>query len=157
MREKLEKLLEQLLESGIKGRSSSKSHLKSALYDWRVEQHWDNPNALILDYEGKGYAFITFTKKSPRHCTLRHIFVLEDYRGQQVASKLLDMMYAEMEKRNVVRLRFFADIPSAAFYEKLGYEWHGTSKTGLPFFFGTVNPPTLIDLPKSQERYVHST
>jgi len=153
MKEKLEKLLEELEAKGQKGRSSSKSHLKSALYDWRVEENWNKETAFVLNYEDKGYAFITLTKREPRHCTLRHVFVLEEYRGEGIGKKLMQMMYDTMNESDVKRLRFFADKPSVAFYESLGYKWHGVSKTGLPFYYGDVNG-NLIELPKGQQRYV---
>jgi len=150
----LNELLVELEAKGLKGRSSSKSHLKSALYDWRVEGGWSNDRAVVLNYKDKGYAFIAFTKREPRHCTLRHVFVLEDYRGEGVGVKLIDMMKAEMVERDCDRLRFFADIPSIGFYERLGYKWHGKSKTGLPFYYGDKEG-NLIDLPKAQQRYNH--
>ena len=153
--EKLNILLEELEAKGLKGRSSSKSHLKAALYDWRVERGWENDRAVVLSYEDKGYAFLSFTKREPRHCTLRHVFVLEDFRGEGIGVKLIDMMNAEMIERECNVLRFFADIPSVGFYEKLGYKWHGMSKTGLPFYYGDIQG-NLIDLPKAQQRYSHS-
>lgn len=153
MLNKLQTLLESLEASGQKGRSSSKSHLKAALYDWRVEGQWDNDNAVVINYEDKSYAFITFTKREPRHCTLRHFFVLEDYRGMGIGEKVIDIVKEEMVKRDVTILRFFADIPSVGFYEKLGYRWHGKSKSGLPFYYGDAFG-NLINLPKAQQRYV---
>ena len=47
----LESLLISLQDQ--KGRTSSKSHLKSALYDWRIENNWDNPNAEIISIDKK--------------------------------------------------------------------------------------------------------
>ena len=154
MKDKLENLLIQLEATGIKGRSSSKSHLKSALYDWRVENNWSNSNALVLSYEDKGYAFITFTKREPLHCTLRHIFTLEQHRGTGVGNTLLEQVYQEMQKKQINTIRFFADLPSVKFYESRGYSWHGLSKTGLPFTYTDINTMKLVDLPKSQKRYV---
>lgn len=155
--QKLEQLLSELEEKGLKGRSSSKSHLKSALYDWRVEERWGDSNSVVLSCEDKGYAFIAFTRTEPRHCTLRHVFVIEDFRGEGIASKIMQMMYDEMAKRDVNILRFFADIPSVKFYERIGYtQWHGKSKTGLPFFYGRPSGE-LLELPKSQLRYVHES
>lgn len=153
MREKLNNLLIKLEQEGQKGRESSKSHLKAALYDWNVESQWDSDRAVILDYEDKGYAFITFTKKEPRHCSLRHIFVLEEHRGKGVGQWLVDRIIFEMEKRQCDILRFFADKPSVKFYERLGFKWHGVSKTGLPFYYGDSRG-NLLKLPKSQERYI---
>lgn len=153
MKEKLTELLAVLEAKGLKGRSSSKSHLKAALYDWRVEGQWDNEGSIVLSYEDKGYAFLSFTKRAPQHCTLRHVFVLEEHRGEGIGVKLVDLMKAEMNKRECERLRFFADIPSVGFYEKLGYNWHGVSKSGLPFYYGD-SQGNLIELPKAQQRYV---
>ena len=156
MEEKLNTLLEELEAKDLKGRSSSKSHLKAALYDWRVERGWDNDRAVVLNCDDKGYAFLSFTAKAPRHCTLRHVFVLEDFRGERIGVKLIDMMKAEMAKRECDRLRFFADIPSVGFYEKLGYKWHGKSKGGLPFYYGDVDGNLIVPLPKAQQRFVYA-
>jgi len=153
MQNQLNNLLKDLEDKGLKGRSSSKSHLKAALYDWRVEGQWDSDFATVLNYRDMGYAFLTFTKREPRHCTLRHVFVLEQFRGKGVGVELIKMMREEMDRRSCLRSRFFADIPSVPFYEKLGYNWHGESKSGLPFYYGDAYG-NLIDLPKSQKRYI---
>ena len=155
MEVKLNQLLEELEAKGLKGRSSSKSHLKSALYDWRIEGGWDNERCTVLNCNDKGYAFLAFTKREPRHCTLRHVFVLEEFRGEGIGVKLINMMKAEMIERDCERLRFFADLPSVGFYERLGYKWHGKSKGGLPFYYGD-SQGNLIDLPKAQQRYNHT-
>jgi GNAT superfamily N-acetyltransferase len=147
----LESLLISLQDQ--KGRTSSKSHLKSALYDWRIENNWVNPNAEIISIDKTAYAFLTFTKREPRHCTLRHFFVLESERGKGVGRALICKMKEHIERRQINILRFFADIPSVVFYEKLGYKWHGNSKTGLPFYYGDIDG-NLINLPASQKRYV---
>ena len=148
--EYLEGLLQQRIDMGLKGRQSSKSHLKSALYDWRVEQQWSKDSSKVITYEDKGFAFITFTVRKPYYCVLRHLVTLEEYRGQGVGSKLMNLMYDEMRKRDVNIIRFFADKPSIVFYEKLGYKWHGLSKTGLPFTYTDIDtmellPPTKRD------------
>ena len=157
MLSKLELLLEDLEASGLKGRSSSKSHLKAALYDWRREGQWQNANADVVSVDDAGYAFLSFTKREPKHCTIRHLFILEEYRGKGYGRRLMSAINDAVKERGVERLRFFADIPSVDFYEKLGYSWHGTSKTGLPFYYGDLDG-NLIDLPKSQTRYIkHDT
>ena len=153
MREKLNNLLIKLEQEGQKGRESSKSHLKAALYDWNVESQWDSDNAIIINFEDKAYAFLSFTKRDPRHCTLRHFFVLEDFRGQGIGKKVINLITEEMSARDVAILRFFANKPSIGFYENLGYKWHGTSKSGLPFYYGD-SQGNLIELPKTQQRYV---
>ena len=51
--EYLEGLLQQRIDMGLKGRQSSKSHLKSALYDWRVEQQWSKDSSKVITYEDK--------------------------------------------------------------------------------------------------------
>ena len=144
MKEYLETLLEQRVAAGYKGRESSKSHLKSALFDWRMENNWDNPRACVLSFENKGFAFLTFTKREPKYCTLRHIITLEEYRGQGVGKELIKLMYSEMREREYSKVRFFADIPSVGFYEKLGYTWHGTSRTGLSFTYTDINTMELL-------------
>lgn len=153
MRGKLEALLQLLLEGESRGRESSKSHLKQALYDWRIEGQWESSNAEVIEVDECAYAFITFTSREPRHCTIRHLFVLEEQRGKGYGAKLVDRIKQSMSLRNVDRLRFFADKPSVKFYEKIGYKWHGLSKTGLPFYYGDASG-NLIELPKSQQRFV---
>ena len=141
----LEEILQQRIDAGYKGRQSSKSHLKSALYDWRIEQNWNSERAVVLSYENKGFAFITFTKRNPKYCVLRHLITLEEFRGQGVGTELMKLMYEEMENRGYNLLRFFADIPSVGFYEKLGFKWHGKSKTKLSFTFTDINTMELVE------------
>lgn len=141
----LNNILQERVDMGLKGRESSKSHLKSALYDWRVENHWNNEKATVLSYENKGFAFLTFTKRKPLYCVLRHLVTLEEYRKQGIGTKLMNMMYDEMRKRDYSIIRFFADKPSTGFYEKLGYKWHGKSKTGLLFTYTDINSMRLLE------------
>ena len=142
----LEEVLQDRIDLGYKGRESSKSHLKSALYDWRVENQWEKDSAKVLTVDNKGFAFITFTKREPKYCVLRHLVTLEEHRGQGVGSLLMEQMYSEMKKREYSILRFFADIPSTGFYEKLGYQWHGKSKTGLSFTFTDIETMSLVEM-----------
>lgn len=149
----LEDLLAEL-ENTKGGSLSSKSHLKNALYDWRIEKQWDSPNAKVLNLGNKGFMFISYTKKEPRHCSLRHFFVLEKYRGLKVGFDMMKLLEKEILDNKVRYLRFFANKPSIGFYEKLGYKWHGISKTGLPFTYWDLLIEDLAPLPKSQKRYI---
>ena len=142
------------LEQTKGGAVSSKSHLKNGLYDWRVEKQWDSPRAKVLNLDNKGFMFISFTKREPRHCTLRHFFVLEEYRGTRIGEEMMHSLIDEILIEEVNYLRFFANKPSIGFYEKLGYQWHGLSKTGLPFTYWDCGKWELAPLPKSQKRYV---
>lgn len=142
----LEQVLQERIDQGYKGRESSKSHLKSALYDWRVEQQWKKDSSKVLTVDNKGYAFITFTQREPKYCVLRHLVTLEEYRGQGIGSLLMEQMYSEMRNRNYNIIRFFADIPSVGFYEKLGYQWYGKSKTGLSFTFTDIETMSLVEM-----------
>ncbi len=151
--EYLEKLLTEL-EPTKGGSLSSKSHLKNGLYDWRVEQQWNSSRAKVLNLEEKGFMFITYTKREPKHCTLRHFFVLEQYRGTGTGELMMKYLVDEILSNYVRYLRFFANKPSIGFYEKLGYQWHGLSKTGLPFTYWDCRENKLAPLPKSQRRYV---
>ena len=153
--EYLNEVLEERIEMGLKGRESSKSHLKSALYDWRVEKQWEKESSCVISYEGKGYAFLTFTVRNPKYCVLRHLVTLEEFRGQGIGTSLMEMMYAEMRKREYRIVRFFADIPSVGFYEKNGYHWHGKSKTGLSFTYTDVETMKLVPvIPRDVKRLV---
>lgn len=141
----LENILQERIDKGCKGRESSKSHLKSALYDWRIEQNWNNDRAVVLTVENKGFAFVTFTKRKPHYCVLRHLITLEEFRGEGIGTKLMEEMYKEMRVRDVTLLRFFADIPSVGFYEKLGFKWHGKSKTKLSFTYTDIDTMELVE------------
>ena len=86
MQEHLKKLLAQLEVKYPKGSSTcSKSHLKMALYDWNKEKNWNNKNCFVYSFEDKGYIFYSFTTKEPKHCTIRHLFVLD----RRVSVKLI--------------------------------------------------------------------
>lgn len=138
-----------------KGSVSAYAHLNSALKEWRVEGNWGRDNAFVIGIEGQGYAFFMLTKREPRHCTLRHIFTIESARGTGVGEKLINEMRNIMQDNGVSTLRFFANKTAISWYEKLGYKWHGLSKTGLPFFYGDKYG-NLIDLPRPQRKYVIS-
>ena len=153
---KLEELLQTLESQNNKGRSSSKSHLKQALYDWRIEGNWDSSKAEVIEIDECAYAFVTFTSRAPQHCVIRHLFVLEAKRGCGYGGKLIQKIKEAARCRNIERLRFFADKPSIEFYEKLGFSWHGLSKSGLPFYYGDLEG-NKIDLPPSQQRFVKGT
>ena len=115
-----------------------------AIYDWSKEQNWNGYNSFIVHYNHKGFAFFQLTKREPRHCTLRHVFVLEDYRRDGVGKYLLDEVYSTMRINNVNIIRFYANLPAKLFYEKLGYQWLGESKSGLPFTYTDINTMELI-------------
>ena len=156
-RDEIIALQEELLAAtpGRKTRNSALAHLNAALFDWDHQKQWVDPQAHVLTIEGKGYIFFRETKFEPRYVTLMHVFVLEKYRLQGIGKLLMELMYQCMKDKGINLLRFFADKPSIRFYETLGYKWHGLSKTGLPFFYGTVFPTIeLIDLPPRQQRYV---
>lgn len=143
LKPKLEKLLEMLRQRDVKGAAASQSHLNTALYDWNIERNWVNPNAFIITNH-KGYAFFTFTKRDPRHCTLRHIFVLEEHRGENIGKLLMEHMYSIMQGHDVERLRFYANKPAIIFYERLGFKWLGENKQGLPFTFTDIKTMDLV-------------
>ena len=135
MKEYFENLLT-TLEHVPGGKSSSKSHLKMAMYDWNIENNWNRPNSVIINYDNKGFAFFQLTK---RHCTLRHVFVLEEHRKEGVGKYLIDEVYKTMRNHGVHIIRFYANPPAKLFYEKLGYQWLGESKGGLPFTYTDIN------------------
>jgi GNAT superfamily N-acetyltransferase len=83
---------------------------------------------------------------------LRHIVTLEEYRGQGVGRELMSMVYDKMKQRGVNIIRFFADIPSVKFYERLGYKWHGKSKTGLPFTYTDIQTMKLLPVIKRDQK-----
>lgn len=136
IQKQLNELLSLLEEKYPKGSSScSKSHLKMALYDWNKERNWTNPNAFIETVDNKGYIFFTFTTREPKHCTIRHLFTLEDYRHQNIGSELVLKVKKKMKECSINRFRFFVNKPAIGFYRKLGYTFLGESKRGLPFVY----------------------
>lgn len=136
MQKHLDELLNQLEKKYPRGSAvCSKSHLKMALYDWNKEKNWDNNNCFIYNQNDKGYIFYSFTTKDPKHCTIRHFFVLEEYRGQGIGRKIIDMVKIHMRMRGVKRFRFFCNKPAVGFYTKLGFSYLGQSKQGLPFVY----------------------
>jgi len=136
IKEHLEKLLKLLEEKYPKGSSTcSKSHLKMALYDWNKERNWNNNNAFIVNYKDKGYIFYTFTSREPRHCTIRHFFILEEFRGQGIGRNMIEDLRQHMFFEGVDRFRFFCNKPAIEFYNKLGFSYLGESKQGLPFVY----------------------
>jgi len=136
MQDHLKKLLAQLEVKYPKGSSTcSKSHLKMALYDWNREKNWDSKNSFVYGFEDKGYVFYSFTSKEPKHCTIRHLFVLEEYRGKGVGRKIIEMIKTHMRMRSINRFRFFCNKPAIEFYNKLGFKYLGESKQGLPFVY----------------------
>lgn len=153
MKDKLERLYEHLRNSEYGGQASSKQQLIVALYDWNIEKNWSKSNCFVLSYQDKGFIFFAMTQNEPRHCTLRHVFVLEEFRGEGIGRKLMLMMNYVMQKHNVGILRFFAIPPSIPFYEKLGFQWHGLSKSGYSFYYGDTRG-NLMKLPPAQYRYL---
>lgn len=128
-------------------------HLKTALLDWRVEEQWGKEGAVVAGINNTTFIFVSFTKTEPRHVTIRHVMSIPGAQKGQASYLVKDWLVQEAEQRNVERLRFFADKKAVGFYEKLGFTWHGISKTGLPFYYGTVKGE-LIDLPNAQQRFV---
>ena len=147
-------LLAHLQAGEGRGSTASVTHLKAALYDWRVEQQWDKPGSAALQLDGEGVMFITFTSRAPRHCTLRHFFVLEEARGKGVGVRMMKLLEKLCIHHRVRYLRFFANKPAIQFYERCGYSWHGTSKTDLPFTYWDLAMGRLAPLPRSQVRYL---
>tara|TARA_R100000697_G_scaffold90635_1_gene102516 strand:+ start:1905 stop:2393 length:489 start_codon:yes stop_codon:yes gene_type:complete len=137
-----------------KGTESTKHHLHSAIYDWDREKQWDKDTAKVLSLDKCCYAFISYTTREPRHCTLRHFFTLESSRSKGYGKIMINQIFADMKANNVQFFRFFANKPAIKFYEKLGFTWHGLSKTGLPFTYWDIKNKKLADLPKSQQRYI---
>lgn len=156
---------EQKKELSVRGNPIT--HLKSALMDWRIESRWpteeniaSNPkiteNSLVISINNETFAFIGFTSSEPRHCGLRHITSLASAQGKGQASYIVKHLLRQYASdKGITRFRMFADKKAVGWYEKLGMkEWHGYSKTGLPFFYGDFDF-NLIDLPTTQKRYCH--
>lgn len=153
MQQHLEKLLLQLEEKYPRGSATcSKSHLKTALYEWKKEKNWSNKNAFVFDVDQKGYIFYTFTTKEPKHCTIRHLFVLEEFRKQGIGKHLVEIVKKHMHMRSIKRFRFFCNKPAIEFYSKLGFSFIGESKQGLPFVYCDRDSYKPIKCPKQLEK-----
>jgi GNAT superfamily N-acetyltransferase len=145
------------LESRLVGRTGpegSGSHIRGAMRDYRQESWGDHPEASGLTLEDLGFMFVWRTSRAPRHCTLRHFFVLEEARGKGIGSRMMVGLEQHMYAHRIRFLRFFANKPSIPFYEGLGFKWHGLSKTGLPFTYWDILTHRLAPLPRGQHRYV---
>jgi len=119
----------------LKG-SSSASHLTSAAYDWRVNLWYDRPNAHIIRLFNNdktiGFIFLNKTNVTPCHWTLVHFVIYEEYRGDGHGITCLDYIFTYIINNSDETdrwFRMFSAKPSIGFYEKLGFEWLGISKT----------------------------
>lgn len=147
--------LNELKEAAYEKNLSVRTHLNVAIYDLNVEQGWEKPTTVVFSLDDVCFVFLSYTKSyKVNHCTLRHIFTLDDYQGKGYAKKAMQAIYDDMRKRDIYVLRFFSAKKSITFYEKLGFEWHGLSKSGLPFTYWNINTNKLARLPGHQQRYV---
>lgn len=127
---------------------SSYSHLKSATYDWRVEQQWGKPNATfsaIMDGDKMvGFVCLSVTKRHPKTASIRHVSIFEPYRSGGYGRKTLELAHTWFIKHQAQFVRFFSDKKSVKFYEKCGFQWIGLSKSGLPFTLYPLNEKEFI-------------
>ena len=149
--------MEQLLASrplGERGENTATGQIKLILYDWNVERNWVRNDFKEISVDDAGFFFINFTKREPRHCTLRHMFVLDERRQKGLGKRMVETMCEMMRLEQISFLRFFARKQSVGFYESLGFEWHGTSKSGMLLTYWNIDESKLAPLPKNQIRYV---
>lgn len=154
MRDRLNYTLKQLSKAPRgKGEKSFRSHLNMSLTEWGNYNFWGKDHTEVIEIDECAYAFISFTKTGDKHCTVNHLFIKEEFRARGYFEKLKERILKSMKERGVERLRFFATKYTIKFYERRGFNWHGLSKTGKPFYYGDVNG-NLIDLPEKQKKYV---
>lgn len=119
-------------------KTSSYSHLRDALSEWRLEKAWEHgfpPFVYEVNNQILGVIFYRWTSREPRHTTLRHILTVEESRGKKVAEHLINHMYKDSLDNKIYRVRFFINNSAIPFYKKLGFKSWGISKTGLPFVY----------------------
>jgi GNAT superfamily N-acetyltransferase len=149
MNELLEKRKLIAEQTGLKGgKMSSLSHLKSSLFDWRLEQGWDPKNKdyrnvlVAKDENGEiaGGTFFSYSKREPKITSFRHIFLFEEYRGNGLAEALYNERYKMSIAAGCTLIRLFANIPAYDWHLNVGMRFFGMSKTKLPFGFVPILP-----------------
>jgi len=149
MNELLEKRIVLAEQTGLKGgKMSSLSHLKSSLFDWRVEHNWDPKSKdtrhvlVAKDENGEiaGGTFFTYSKREPKITSFRHIFLFEEYRGNGIAEALYNVRYKMAVEAGCAYIRLFANIPAYDWHLGVGMRFFGISKTKLPFGFVPILP-----------------
>lgn len=139
-----------------KERGNPFQHLKTAQVDWRQEQQWSkcNTRSVVAMIDETTFGFFTFTIKAPRHCTIRHIFSLPGSTPGAATYMLKEWLPEYAKECGVDRLRFFADKKAVPYYEKLGFDWWGLSKGGLPYYYGDFDG-NMINPPQNQYKSIH--
>ena len=139
-----------------KATSRSLSHLNTAMYEWNLGKRWENKDrAYVFTKDYKGFIFFERTIRQPLHTTLFHLFTIEEHRDKGIGRDLFNFMREmTLEQFPDMRFRMFVNKPAIGFYEKLGFtQYHGISKSGLPFFYGDFFG-NLLPLPPKQMKYV---
>ena len=151
----LERLVAHHREANGTGLDTTGRHLFHASRDWRVESNWGRPNAIAVAFDDdSAFAFWRYTTHTkPRHCTLRHLAVVESARGTGLGRRVVAALVEDMQARGYRYLRLFATSGSVGFYERLGMRWHGVSRAGRPFTYWDVASWSLAPLPAAQRRY----
>jgi GNAT superfamily N-acetyltransferase len=147
-------------DKGYKGRESTYNHLKSALIEWDSGDFWNNEHAFIFTQENKGYVFILYSHQKNTeggyalYCDLRHITVLEEYRGEGIGKKLLDFIFKHMKEQNSNIFKVTSDVKSSGFYKKLGFTPSGFTKPGHVYFCLDINTLNSFPMPLSDYPYI---
>lgn len=144
--EELLQLKAERLELGLvpkrgEGLFHSYAHLKSLLFDFRVENHFENVGTHLVAARDKetnkvlGASMLTVTKREPKHASFRHVFVFEESRGQGIAKEMYDYRIRLAVKEGATRIRLFANIPSVDWHKKCGMRFIGQNKRKQPFTY----------------------
>lgn len=54
---------------------------------------------LLLEEDGKQVGYVTFPSVSSQVVNIDHVFVHPDYRGQQIASQLMELALSQIEQQ----------------------------------------------------------
>ena len=121
--------------------SHSWSHLEQSTYDWRIENNWTKKLRFVRVMRKKdtnevtAAIFWSYTQNKLPHCTLRHIYVLEEFRGLSLAVPLYDYMIRHSIESGVRRIRLFANKTSLTWHLKRGMKFIGFNKRQQPFTY----------------------
>lgn len=145
----LDHTLEYMIESEYKGgANSSLSQLKSALYDWRLERHWEKPDSatvygIVEDGIVTSSLWYTYAKRG--YSNGRHLYTMEHRRGKGDALNLYKHAWADAKSRGFAQHRCIANKPANLFHlHNLKFRPCAITKSGMLSFFLPIYSDDLL-------------